>query len=130
MASFIGSPRINTLPAVADADGMVRVGGMAIGLRATPGEVTFAIRPEDCRIAATGIAVRAQGTEFLGESLLLHALHAPSGQAMILRLAPDAPRPRAGEALHIGFDPARALLFGPDGRRVAGRAAMAEHALV
>ena len=36
---------------------------------------------------------------------------APSDSAAILRLAPDAPRPRAGEALHIAFDPTRALLF-------------------
>ena len=80
VASFIGSPRINTLPAVADADGQVRIDGAATGLRAPPGAVTFAVRPEDCRIADPAvfpgaIAVRAQGAEFLGESLLLHAEH-------------------------------------------------------
>jgi multiple sugar transport system ATP-binding protein len=132
VATFIGSPRINTFPAEAGPDGLVRIGATPIGLHAAPGRFTFAIRPEDCRIAATGIAVQAQGAEFLGESLLLHAHHAPSDSAAILRLAPDAPRPRSGEALHIAFDPTRALLFDAAGRRVA-RTAVAqvpEHALV
>jgi len=91
-----------------------------------------AVRPEDCRITATGIEVQAQGAEFLGESLLLHGHHMPSGNAVILRLAPDAPRPRPGEVLHIGFDPARAMLFDAAGRRVARGAVapVAERALV
>jgi multiple sugar transport system ATP-binding protein len=132
VATFIGSPRINTLPAEAGADGVVRIGGVAIGLRAPPGPMTFAIRPEDCRIAATGIPVQAEGAEFLGESLLLHSHHAPSGSAVILRLAPEAPRPRPGALLHIGFDPTRALLFDAAGRRVARAvvSAGAEAALV
>ena len=72
VATFIGSPRINTFPAEAGPDGLVRIGATPIGLHAAPGSFTLAIRPEDCRIAATGIAVQAQGAEFLGESLLLH----------------------------------------------------------
>jgi multiple sugar transport system ATP-binding protein len=119
VATFIGSPRINTLPAEADADGMVRIGGMAIGLRAPPGPMTFAIRPEDCRLVAEGIPVQSEGAEFLGESLLLHSQHTPSGSAVILRIAPESARPRPGTPLHIGFDPSRALLFDAAGRRLA-----------
>jgi len=130
VATFIGSPRINTLPAEAGADGMVRVAGLPIGLRAQPGALTFAIRPEDCRLAETGIPVETTGAEFLGESLLLHGLHAPTNSPVILRLAPEAPRPRPGTAVHIGFDPARALLFDAAGQRIARVADMAEKALV
>jgi multiple sugar transport system ATP-binding protein len=132
VATFIGSPRINTLPATAGADGLVRIGSEPTGLRAAPGQLTFAIRPEDCRIAATGLALQAIGAEFLGESLLLHGHHAPSDSAMILRLAPDAPRPRRGETVHVGFDPVRALLFDPAGRRLARTAVapVADGALV
>jgi multiple sugar transport system ATP-binding protein len=121
VATFIGSPRINTLPAEAGADGL-RLAGEA------PGAVTLALRPEDLWLTETGIPAVADAVEFLGESVLLHTRHA-SGHAVILRLPPDAPRPRAGTALRLGFDPARALLFDASGRRVAARA-QAERALV
>jgi multiple sugar transport system ATP-binding protein len=132
VATFIGSPRINTLPATADADGTVRIDGRAMGLRAPPGPLTLAIRPEDCRLAPAGLAVRAQGAEFLGESLLLHARHEASGTDLVLRLPSDAPRPRQGEALQLAFDTARALLFDAAGKRLAAvaMAPAADRALV
>ncbi|MBU8537020.1 ABC transporter ATP-binding protein [Falsiroseomonas tokyonensis] len=128
VATFIGSPRINTLAAEAGADGVVRLAGEAVGLVATPGPLTLALRPEDLWIAESGIAATAEAVEFLGESVLLHARHA-SGEPVILRLPPEAPRPRPGTALRLGFDPARALLFDAAGRRVAAHAP-AERALV
>jgi multiple sugar transport system ATP-binding protein len=130
VATFIGSPRINTLPAIADADGTVRIDGHPVGLHAPTGALTLAIRPEECRIAAAGLAVRVSGTEFLGEALLLHASHEASGTDLVLRLPADAPRPRQGEALHMAFDPARAFLFGADGRRVAAMVMQGAPALV
>ncbi|MGK7871254.1 ABC transporter ATP-binding protein [Falsiroseomonas sp. E2-1-a20] len=128
VATFIGSPRINTLPAEAGADGMLRLAGEALGITTTLGALTLALRPEDLWLAEAGISAVAEAVEFLGESVLLHARHA-SGQPVILRLPPDAPRPRPGTALRLGFDPARALLFDASGQRVAARA-QAECALV
>ena len=131
VATFIGSPRINTLPAEADAAGLVRVAGAPTGLRAAPGRLTLAFRPEDLRLAPQGLPATTEGIEFLGESVLLHARHAPSGEPLVLRLTPDAPRPAPGAALHLGFDPARALLFDAAGQRVALRGAVTqEQALV
>jgi multiple sugar transport system ATP-binding protein len=130
VATFIGSPRINTLPAEADAQGMVRVGGAAMGLRAPPGPLTLAFRPEDLRLAPMGLPATAEGIEFLGESVLLHARHAASAAALVLRLPPDAPRPAPGAALHLDFEPARALLFDAAGKRLSPLAAMQESALV
>ncbi|MCC5618911.1 ABC transporter ATP-binding protein [Nostoc sp. CHAB 5836] len=121
VATFIGSPRINTLPAEADAEGLVRVSGAPTGLYAAPGRLTLALRPEDLRIAPQGLPVLVEGVEFLGESLLLHACHAPSGEAIVMRLAPEAPRPVQGETLHLSFDATRALLFNVAGQRVALR---------
>jgi multiple sugar transport system ATP-binding protein len=121
VATFIGSPRINTLPAEADAGGRLHVGGLALGLHAPPGRLTLALRPEDLRPAASGLPAQVEGLEFLGESLLLHARHAPSGEPLVLRLAPEAPRPAPGETLTLAFDPARALLFDATGKRVALR---------
>jgi multiple sugar transport system ATP-binding protein len=125
VATFIGSPRINLLEAEADADGVLRVQGEHVGLLAPPGPATLALRPEDLRPAATGLAATVEAIEFLGEGLLLH-LDA-GGTALVARLAPDAPRPRQGEALRLGFDPTRALLFGAEGRRLPVRAAEPLH---
>ncbi len=121
VATFIGSPRINTLPAEADAAGRVFVAGMSVGLTAAPGPLTLALRPEDLRVSTTGLPALAEGIEFLGESVLLHARHEPSGEALVLRLTPEAPRPAPGTALRLDFDRTRALVFDPAGRRVALR---------
>jgi len=131
VATFIGSPRINTLPVEADAAGAMRLGGHALPLRAPPGAHTLALRPEALTPGEAGIPARAEAVEFLGESALLHARHEPTGAVLIARLPPDAPRPPAGAPLRLGFDPARALLFGADGRRVPARIAHPrDHALV
>ncbi len=121
VATFIGSPRINTLPAEADAAGRVLVSGISVGLTAAPGPLTLALRPEDLRVSTTGLPALAEGIEFLGESVLLHARHEPSGEALVLRLTPEAPRPAPGTALRLDFDRTRALVFDPAGRRVALR---------
>nr|WP_207191652.1 ABC transporter ATP-binding protein [Paracraurococcus ruber] len=120
VAAFIGSPRINTLAAEADAGGQVRVAGLATGLRArAPGPVTLALRPEALRPAAQGLPVAAEHVEFLGDGLLLHARHLPDGAPLVARLDPASPgRVAPGERLALEFDPARALLFGADGARL------------
>lgn len=132
VASFIGSPRINTLPVEADADGQLHLGDVLLMRHAPRGPLTFAIRPEDCELADAGIPVRAEAMEFLGENFLLHCQHPPSGRTLVLRLPPGAPRARPGELLHIGFNPSRALLFDAEGRRLDPdlRVSQQEHAFV
>ena len=133
VATFIGSPRINTLPAETGTDGMVRVAGHPVGLwGARPGPLTLAIRPEDLLPAGTGLPARAEALEFLGESLLLHARHEASGTALVLRLPPEmrADLPASGSLFHLQFDTTRALLFGPEGRRIGATALSSEAALV
>ncbi len=118
VATFIGSPRINTLPAEIGNDGAVRVAGVAVGLGApgAPGAATLAIRPEDLRPDPHGpIDAVAEHIEFLGDSLLLHAQHTGGGGLVTLRLPPGAALPAS--AFRCAFTPSRALLFGEDGRR-------------
>ena len=131
VATFIGSPRINTLPAEADADGIVRVAGLAIGLRAMPGPLTLAVRPEDLHLASNGLPARVEAMEFLGESLLLHLRHPESGSALVLRLPPEGRSgiPGDGQAF-LGFDAGKALLFDAAGRRCPSAALGAELAHV
>jgi multiple sugar transport system ATP-binding protein len=131
VATFIGSPRINTLPARAAADGRVAVAGDPTGLTAPPGPLTLALRPEDLRLAEEGLPAVVEGMEFLGESVLLHLRHDATGTPLVLRLPPDAPRPAEGAAVRLGFDASRALLFDEAGWRLAGSvAAVQERALV
>ncbi|MCX8135363.1 MAG: ABC transporter ATP-binding protein [Roseococcus sp.] len=116
VASFIGSPRINLLPAAAGEDGVLRLDGAPLPLR-TParGPVTLAVRPEDWRIAPAGLAARVAHVEFLGDHELIHLDAA--GTEIVMRAEPEL-RVAREEALHLSFDPARALLFGADGRRL------------
>jgi multiple sugar transport system ATP-binding protein len=133
VATFIGSPRINTLPAETGADGMVRVAGHPVGLwGARPGPLTLVIRPEDLLPATTGLPAVAEAVEFLGESLLLHARHEATRTKLVLRLPPEsrAELPAPGSAFHLQFDTTRALLFGPEGRRVGVSALSGEAAFV
>ncbi|MGX9966715.1 ABC transporter ATP-binding protein [Roseomonas sp. F4] len=128
VATFIGSPRINTLAADIQADGRVLVADAPMGLRASgaPGAATLALRPEDVRIAADGaLPAIAEHMEFLGESTLLHARHATLGTPITLRLAPGARVPEG--VFRVGFAAAGALVFGADGKRRGVRIREAAH---
>jgi multiple sugar transport system ATP-binding protein len=83
--------------------------------------VTIAIRPENFRLASAGISCVADGFEFLGESLLLHARHCADNEALVIRLLPKMPRPHIGETIHLVFDNKHALLFDHNGKRMTPR---------
>jgi len=137
VAAFIGSPRINTLPAEADGHGLVRVAGRVVGLRlddAVAGPLTLAVRPEDLALAegagGAPLDTVAEHLEFLGDGLLLHARHAaPDGSPLILRAAPCARGvlPGPGARLRLCMPAGRVLVFRPDGKRVAARPLAAAH---
>ncbi|MCR0982193.1 ABC transporter ATP-binding protein [Roseomonas populi] len=120
VATFIGSPRINTLDAEADVDGVLRVAGQAVGMRVSgTGPMTLALRPEDLQLAGAGLPAMLEGVEFLGESLLVHLRHAALGTPLVLRLAPEDREtlPPEGE-ITLRFPFGRALVFNGLGRRV------------
>ena len=135
VAAFIGSPSINMLAAEIDPHGRVTLGSMPIGLGASGhgasyhGPAILAIRPEDIAPHATGIAARIEHQEYLGESLLVHARVLDSGEQVICRLLPEKRRHVArGETVHLRPDPAKALLFDGDGRRLGSRVLSLEDA--
>jgi multiple sugar transport system ATP-binding protein len=120
VAAFIGSPSINMMAAEIAPHGHVTVGPVPVGLGASGyGPAILAIRPEDIAPHATGIAARIEHQEYLGESLLVHARVLDSGEQVICRLPPEKRRQVArGETVHLRPDPAKALLFDGDGRRL------------
>jgi len=120
VAAFIGSPRINTLTSLVGDDGHVRIGGQPVGLMSPHrGPVTLAVRPEHLIRADANLGCIVEHVEFLGDSLLVHARAIATGEPIIVRLSGTS---RAGlergATLTLGFDPAAALLFDADGKRV------------
>ncbi|RVT99434.1 ABC transporter ATP-binding protein [Rhodovarius crocodyli] len=124
VAGFIGSPRMNLLPAEVREDGMVMLAGRATGMATRArGPVTLGIRPEALCIDSTGWPVRVNHTEYLGESLLLHTR---LGETELLLRAEPGTRAAPGDVLHVDFF--RAVLFGADGKRLTPHTAALQHA--
>jgi multiple sugar transport system ATP-binding protein len=132
VASFIGSPRINTLAAEIDAGGQVTVDGFGTGLLSpASGPATFAIRPEDIAPAAEGIPARITHVEFLGDCALLHAETVAGRSPVICRVTPDRrPRTAVGEEIRLRPDAAKAFLFDTQGKRLRRAPLKAEAVLV
>nr|WP_152046873.1 ABC transporter ATP-binding protein [Aureimonas psammosilenae] len=122
VAGFIGSPKMNVLPARVIAGG-VEIAGTPLplsGLSAPDGAaVQFGIRPEHLRPARDGepaLPFRVDFTEFLGGTTYLYGEVAPG-----LSLVTEGARglaPAPGTVLRLAFDPADARLFDREGQRI------------
>ena len=72
VAGFIGNPPMNFLPAVNSGNGQWTVAGRSLpGPQSAAGNLDFAIRPEDLRIAPEGLTARVRLVEPLGAHLLV-----------------------------------------------------------
>ena len=122
VAGFIGSPRMNFLPAVATGPSFVRVAGLEIGVpglatRLAPGQkVQVGIRPEHLTAnEGVELPLTIEVVEQLGALAYVHG-----------SVAPDAPivaewragRPSAGERVTLRFRPEDLRLFDREGRRL------------
>jgi ABC-type sugar transport system ATPase subunit len=128
VAGFIGTPRMNLLPAeviAADAGGTrVRIAGGAefsvpVDGRALPagGRATLGIRPHALREDPAGpLETTVRLVEALGAETQIHA-DVAGGGAVIAVLAGQRPH-ALGEAVRLAADPADLHLFDADGRRV------------
>ena len=121
VASFIGSPSMNFLPARL-ANGSLALGGggafpAASLFPALPreGDVTFGVRPEHFEVldgaGDQGLPIEIRLVEPLGSDTLVHATLA--GQDAIIRVDPGL-RPKAGETLRVRPAPGKAHLFDPE----------------
>ena len=132
-AGFLGTPRMNLLAArVTGAEGGVALVDVpALGLDALrvrprgrmprPGEALFGLRPEALTLAAGDapgprVKLRCEVVENFGAFATLYTDAGREG-AVAAHL-PHAGAVRIGEAAPFTFDPAAALLFDADGRRV------------
>ncbi len=90
VASFIGSPPMNLVPARIDG-GEVWLGTarIASGVDRPPGDVVLGMRPEDLAPGSGGIFLQVAYVEELGASRLVHGLH--EGREIVAATSPDHP---------------------------------------
>ena len=120
VAEFIGSPKINVVPAKAVA----REGRDAGSI--LPGTAKLAFRPEAanlCSPAAGAFTGPIDAVENLGSDIFLHVAVAAAGEMlpMIVRVEPSSRRFAIGEVVGVRPDPARMLQFGAKGQRMRTR---------
>ncbi len=123
VAGFIGSPRMNLLPAqIAEAGPAGAVAVLASGARVTvaataaPGvPATLGIRPEGLRLDPAGpVAGTVTLVERLGGLTLLHVM-AEGGQALTVQIeGSNATQPH--DPVRLAVDPAACHLFDPAGQ--------------
>ncbi|MDX3926083.1 MAG: ABC transporter ATP-binding protein [Shinella sp.] len=125
VARFIGQPRINLLPAIRDAQGMVQFGTLRLTSPAEPGQaanVTLGIRPEFVQLRPESqgmLAARVERLEFLGSEVIVFAKLAAIGETVLAKVTPAEARGlTAGQAIGLQMDPSRMMLFAEDGRRL------------
>jgi multiple sugar transport system ATP-binding protein len=125
VAEFIGSPKINVLPLLAEG-GRAAVLGRPLGigsLRCEPG-MHAAIRPEHLRPAqraaeGSGWRLRVGHRENLGADVFLHGRFEGDDSRVIVRAAPhQAEGIQVGGEVLVTADPAHWLFFDRDGARV------------
>ena len=128
VAGFIGSPRMNTLPAVvvqSNAGGttlrlstgdLLRVPVLSAGLGPRPA-VTLGVRPEHLALADHGpLHGRVALVERLGAETFVYVRIGGDGSDLVTVRAEGTCRAAAGDAVTVGVLPERCHLFGPDGQ--------------
>lgn len=130
VAEFIGSPKINTLPATVDEEGRIDVLGWKLPRRLVERScaATVAVRPEHVEIRPSDgrawLKAKVIHKENLGSDVFIHAALVGGGLAdgrrMIVRSPPEAARNFSMWAdIQIRLDPEKALVFGSDNSRLA-----------
>ena len=122
VATFIGSPKMNLLPATLSSGvatiedfGAVPVPGGGSG------PITVGVRPEQFAIGRTGdltVAGKVVLREYLGSEVFLH-VGLPSGRAVLVK-APGKDTMQVGQPVEISIAADNAHYFGADGLRLAG----------
>ncbi|MGR3722408.1 ABC transporter ATP-binding protein [Abyssibius alkaniclasticus] len=125
VAGFIGSPRMNFLPATAQGKRAVLADGGALPLvhEAPEGaKLALGLRPEHLRPADDGaIAVTISEIENLGPVSYAHCALA-DGTLLTAQLPPDHAL-RLGQAVKLAAEPAHLHVFDASGARIGGGAA-------
>ncbi|MGV1873072.1 ABC transporter ATP-binding protein [Agrobacterium rosae] len=123
VAGFIGSPKMNVLPASCEA-GSIVIGGQRLPFAAPPGlpvngDLQLGIRPEHLRQARDneqGLTLTVDFTEFLGGATYLYGQLQP-GISLVVQ-GGRGPASEVGKTVSVTFDPADARYFDSAGQRI------------
>ncbi len=119
VASFIGSPPMNLLPATLDGNRLTIQDGETIlpwTPDRAPGPVTAGIRPAHMMLDPDGIAARLYLSENLGESVLLNLY---LGDNLVKMRVPSYESGAEGDEVRIAFEPDAIHLFDSEtGQRI------------
>ena len=117
VASFLGNPPMNLMPATASETGIETGTGRIAGTGFAPGtKVTLGLRPEDLRptdnAAEAVVSGRVVSLESLGAETLVH-VEAGNDKPVILRGGRETPA-RLDDTIHLTCDPDMARFFDPE----------------
>lgn len=126
VAEFVGSPKINLLPAHTDTSGALFCLGARLERRIGTGqgrEFSLGLRPEHLGLAFTsdqeGFAGQVVHKENLGSDLYVHLSLNDGSHRLVVRAEPqDAERISIGQTAHATRAVGKAMLFAPNGRRL------------
>ena len=124
VAGFIGSPRMNLIPAKVETDGTISVNGAqwhpAVSQPLPAGTaVTLGIRPEHLDSVdanAVRFPVKVELVENLGGTSIIHSRTGSGEQILIEQRGHE--RARLEESIEASFNPEDALIFAEDGQRI------------
>jgi ABC-type sugar transport system ATPase subunit len=120
VASFIGSPPMNTISGVAGAvDGraavVVEPGSVPVANTASvrrDEKVVVGVRPEHVRVGGDDVQATVSNVELLGHER--HVVCDVGEQRWTVRQDSSEPIPRVGETVGLSIDPGQVHLFDPD----------------
>ena len=136
VAEFIGSPKINMLPAALEARGGEAVGvrlsadcafdaGIAPPAGGDNGQIHIGIRPEALKLGEgpQHVAGVVSHGEYLGpmKYLYVDVPMARDGVHRLVVVAPPETAVQSGEAVRVGFHPQHCHVFSADGSRLPSR---------
>ena len=126
VAEFVGSPKINLIPAEADTDGRVTYNGIALDRStqvASAGPVTVGLRPEHLSLyparGEAALSGRVVHRENLGADIYLHIILDRTDTRIVVRATPqEAGKATVGEPVRVGRIRGEALVFDGQGKRL------------
>ncbi len=108
VATFIGSPSMNLLPARVDGQAVRGAGfDVDLGRTVSAAEVTVGVRPEHVALAEAGLGAQVEVVEPMGAESYVHCR--AGDQLVTVRM--DAAPPSAGESVHLAFAPEQVHIF-------------------
>ncbi|AOZ51012.1 ABC transporter ATP-binding protein [Chromobacterium vaccinii] len=129
VAGFLGSPKMNFIPARAldQHSGGVELelpGAFRLALPladAGGGPLALGVRAEHLYFAESGLPATVQLVEHLGDQQIVYLRHEGEGETIALKLPGHEAEPRPGERRFLAPDPRHCHLFGGDGLALARR---------